>query len=557
MKRIYPFVALGPWAAVGILACASWAQQPPAGGAAPVEASQSEIHGTVISATTGEPLRGAPVILNGSRRGMGRGRGGGVNEVVLSGSEGQFAFAGLAPGEYAIYAQKTGYETQRGPRSAAQISLGSDEIRKDVTVRLQPSAVVSGRVLDAFGEPLPEAQVFAMARFYFAGTTRWRLLQSATTDDVGDYRLHGLGAGRYILAAVPSGGLSPRGVGYREFAAMFYPNAFSSSEATPLRLTWGMELTGMDFRLVQSAETTLQGVVTEGSTGEPCADCYIGLDGEDSLAGPSVTATKEGLFVLQGVAPGSYWLVAQRRGRDSGFAAEQVVIPQSGVVGVKLVLGEGQTVSGEVVLEDPPDPPPQEGRERGREQPFAINLEGERMHMRGQTRTTAPAGGGAFELEKTPPGDYLVRVRARGGYLRAVSLGGRPLAAPEIMVPGDAPLAGLKLHIAFDGATIDGTVKTSSGDEELQALGRFVAVIPEGESQERREQLRFPVQPDGRFHAEGIAPGRYTLYAEGQPGTLDVGDPETQRALERYAKKVTLAKGEKLTVELTCSPDLP
>jgi hypothetical protein len=539
--------------AVLVLACAAWAQQPSAGDGAPAEVSRGEVHGIVVSAKSGEPLRGAQVILAGGGRGMGRGRR--VNEGALTGIDGQFHFAGLPAGDFTLFASKTGYGTQNGFRSQVLVALGADEIRKGVTLRLRPSAVVSGRVLDAFGEPLPHAQVFAMARIFFGGTTRWRLVQSATTNDLGEYRIHGLGAGKYLLASVPSGGPSPRGVGYREFAAAYYPDAASSSQATPFRLSWGTELSGMDFRLAESADTMLQGIVTDGSTGEPCTDCYVGLEGEDSLSGPSVTPTKEGLFVLQGAAPGSYSVLARARGRGAGFAIEPVVIPESGVVGVRLVLGQGQTVSGEVVLEDPPDPPPQPELQQRREQPISIRLEGERMHMLGRPpQANVPAGGGPFEMEQTPPGTYVVRLHApHGGYLRAISLGGRPFPEPEITVPADGPLAGLRLHVAFDGATIVGTVKSRAEDHEIEGTGRYVLLIPDAGSHAPRELIG--VGSDGGFKREGIAPGRYTLYAVRRQEAFDFDDPEERRVLEPFAKRITLSKGEKATVELSFVPE--
>jgi hypothetical protein len=383
-------------------------------------------------------------------------------------------------------------------------------------------------------------------------------MDSARTNDLGEYRLFGLSAGRYVIGSAPPPAPSPRGVSYREFAPNFFPSADSPEQATVLKVSWGSELTGIDFRLRPAPKTRLQGVVIAGATGEPCA-CSVSLHNEDGLDSARVTATREGIFVMHGVGPGLRWLVGRQNGPSRDLGAERVMIPPADPVEVRLVIGAGQTVSGEVVLEGPPkeaNPVSQQG-DHGRPrrmQPFFLALEGDGPHGWGQsTRSAAPAQGGPFEFNGITAGTFKVRVQAPGGgYLRAISLGGQVLPTPEITVQRDTPLSGLKLHVAFDGATVSGTVKFASERAAAEAVGNgSVVVVPEPDSNPYAVRAFFGVGPDGVLRGQPLAPGRYTLYAVSRPDAFDLEDPELRRMLEPFAKRLTLSKGEKATVEMT------
>lgn len=549
---------------VAIVAGVAAAQQIPPGpassGDATVEA-KGEIAGVVVSAKTGEPLRSARVMLQGGdRRGS---RGGPANQHAFTGIDGRFFFAGLPPGDYGLSASKAGYGVRGNWELAAEVTLGQDGTRDDVVLRLQPAAVVTGRVWDASGEPLADASVSVIARSHYAGETRWRVMQSGETNDLGEYRLYGFGPGRYIIAVNPPRSPSPRGVAYQEFSGSFYPSADSPEQATVFPLSWGSEVTGIDFRLTPAPETTVQGIVIDGSSGEPCEECSIRI--QDYLGGPSafsVMPTREGIFLMRGVPAGPCWVIAFDRGPVGRRVAEPVVVPAAGAADVKLVVRDGQTVSGEVVLEDPPkqeeQTPQDEQARRRRQQGIFVGLQGRGPHMWGPPpRANAPAQGGPVEFRRLAPGSYRVQVRAaNGGYLRAISIDGRELDRPEITVPSDASLSGLRLHVAFGGATIAGTVKGAS--DTASPFRGWILLIPEPGSNayvDREYIATGQGTGPNEFRRPGIAPGRYTLYAVRRIDTFDVGDSEVRRALEPYAKRVTLRKGETATVELSPVPE--
>jgi hypothetical protein len=539
-----------------VFAVAAAAQQAPpelASGEEIVE-GKGEIAGVVVSAKTGEPLRSARVMLHAIPQGGSRGNAA-INPHTFSGIDGTFSFSDLPPGDYAVFATKAGYGIRYGIDSDSQVRLGQDETRDDVVLRLLPSAVVTGRVLDAHGEPLPGASVSALARGYMAGETRWMPTHSVETNDLGEYRLYGLNPGRYVVAVSSPRSSSLRGVATHEFAASFYPGADSPKQASALALSWGSEVTGIDFRLGPAPETAIRGVVIQSSTGEPCDECMIILQEESGLRGYGLTPTPEGIFLMRGVSPGLGWVMAGYRG-PAGRASERVLVPASGAVDVKLVVGNNPTLSAEVVLEDPPEQeeaaPQGEGGQR--RQGIFVGLQARGLNIWGPPpRANAPAKGGPVEFRNLATGDYRVRVEAANvGYLRAISLDGRELERPEITVGPDVSLSGLKLHIAFDGGTIVGTVKYPDGTIPQARI--FVQVMPEPGASPYAEREVLLMEA-GEFRRAGIVPGRYALYALPRSDAFDLDDAEVRRALEPYAKRVTVAKGETATVELTYIPE--
>jgi hypothetical protein len=530
-------------------------QAPPdaASGDAIVE-GKGRIEGVVVSTKTGEPLRSARVMLTARPRSGFRGR---LPDdlYAFSGIDGAFAFSGLPPGDYTVFAVKAGYGFRYGIDIDSRVQLGQDETRDDVVLRLPPSAVVTGRVLDAYGEPLVGASVTTLTRGYYAGETRWRPMHSGETNDLGEYRLFGLAAGRYVIAASSPRSHGPPGVAFHEFAASFYPGADSPDQASALALSWGSEVAGIDFRLAPAPETAIQGFVVNGSTGEPCGECTVLLQHDSGLRDFGFTPTREGVFLMQGVAPGPGWVMASYRG-PAGRASQSVFVPTSGATDVKLVVGNNPSLSAEVVLEDPPkeeEPALQDELARQMRQGISVGLQVRGLNFWGPPpRATAPPKGGPVEFRNVPAGDYRVHVRtANGGYLRAISLDGRVLERPEITVAHDVRLS-LKLHVAFDGGTIVGTV--TYPPESIPQTRPWIHVMPEPGASPYAERDALFMEA-GEFRHAGLVPGRYALYAVPSRETFNLDDPEVRRALEPYAKRITVTKGETTTVELTYIPE--
>jgi hypothetical protein len=279
-------------------------------------------------------------------------------------------------------------------------------------------------------------------------------------------------------------------------------------------------------------------------------------------------ATKEGVFVVHGLLPGTHSIMANlARGGAPRFHSEQIQVPESGDLEVRIEIGGSYAVSGEFILEDPPEhKPPAQAQSEGAQQqnatpdpqrPIMFALESLGPFPFPGGRVTVPAQGGSFEIGEVPSGEYRIRIYGMpaGGYLRMVTLDGRELSAPRITVPRDGPLTGLKLYAAFDGASMQGTVKPAAGEQaEAVSGGQFVMAVPDGESNAYAEQSMTRLEPGGGFTFQALAPGSYIVFVANTP-TIDISDPDIRRALKPYSKQISLAKKEQARVELTAAPE--
>jgi hypothetical protein len=557
-----------------LAAVVSFAQQPATTNPSVEEPQgKGQISGSVVSAKTGELLKGAAVSLQGVWNRQG-GDGTPLQREAWAGLDGRFVFSEIPSGEYALLAHKAGYGSEFFYRPHLRLRLGAAESRNDVVIRLQPSAVVTGRVIDAYGEPLAGAQVYALTRRVFPNREpRWMAQQRAATNDLGEYRLHALDAGKYVLAVQAPQTTTPRGVGYTEFSPGYYPGANSLDQATALKLGPGAELNGIDFRLELAPDTLVRGVVIDAAKGEPCGECGLQV-GDDNVMGFDFPArtTKEGLFVIRGLKAGAHAFLVRPYGGGGGgrprMLAEQVQVPASGEVEIKLIVGGSQAVSGECILEDPPEQ--QEAPAAQNQQPgapgsnaveqrrrIAISLEPLGILPFPGGRGSVPPEGGPFELADVSPGDYRIRVygAAGDGYLRSVSLGERELNGPEISIPRDAPLSGLKLRIAFDGAAIRGVVKPAANERPAEQTGELlVSAVPDAGASPYATRGMARAEFDGSFVIRGLVPGSYTLFAVATP-MLNIDDPDVRRALKPYSKQISVGKKEEGRVELTAVPE--
>ena len=180
MKRLVPFA---------LAACVMWAAQ------GPNEQPRGRIAGTVRSVTTGEPLKSAVIALHLSSRPQG------FSRTTTTGSEGDFVFLHLPPGQYNLSIQKTGYRTLRG--SASGLTLRENQQVNYPVFKLWPQGAISGRVLDSEGEAVPEARVRAYALRYRETGVKLSFAGRAQSDDLGEYRIYGLQAGKYLLRVWP------------------------------------------------------------------------------------------------------------------------------------------------------------------------------------------------------------------------------------------------------------------------------------------------------------------------------------------------------------------
>ena len=120
-----------------------------------------------------------------------------------------------------------------------------------------PEGLISGRVVDQFGEPVANARVKAVLQANVPVGEPGNLLRGATvvSDDTGRFLIGGLEAGLYLLMVEGSSGRTPR-----SHDQVFFPASLTADTATAIEVTAGAEHAGADMMV-----TVKPGSVDAGS----------------------------------------------------------------------------------------------------------------------------------------------------------------------------------------------------------------------------------------------------------------------------------------------------
>lgn len=355
------------WAQVGSLQAAPPRDRTPA----PVRTGTASIQGRVVDSQTGVPIARAHVRVIPAPDPS--------NALVTTDDSGTFAFRSLAAGSYMLDAEKAPYLAARYPEAGKtvrgmtkRLTLGDGESLPSITIPMSRGSVIAGRVLDANGEALEFANVQLLA-LPPSGHGRPMQRGGAGTNDLGEFRMAHLDAGKYLVLVVPrNNGVPDLGVPGDVVAAQplptFFPGVASVDQAQPITIRRGESVTGLEITIVESFAAVVSGTIVDAS-GQPVACCggisVRPIVNDMPLFGGSGAAIRpDGTFRVR-LAPGEYELSVNLVPRGVGGppppGSERLGRTQISVgadlSNVTIVVGGGAKVSGRVVLDGAGTPP--------------------------------------------------------------------------------------------------------------------------------------------------------------------------------------------------------
>jgi len=154
-----------------------------------LQSPPASMEGVAIKAGTTEPVAHARVMLTSVEGRLADTR------VVDTDERGRFAFRGVAAGGYRLLAQHDAFVRDTG----RSVTIASGQSIRDLVIAMTPTGVITGRVVDEYGDPVPDVYVRAAP----VGADVKVGPYETTTNDLGDYRLFGLPPGAYMLSAAP------------------------------------------------------------------------------------------------------------------------------------------------------------------------------------------------------------------------------------------------------------------------------------------------------------------------------------------------------------------
>ena len=547
---------------VVLIGLAAWAQgsaQPGAVATRPEDLCA--VAGQVVNASTGEPLRKASVTLRRADAGP---AGGPRAYAATTDASGGFAITGVEPGQYRLSARRTGfvdvaYGTRDHLKAGSPLKLSAGQKLDNLRLSMPPNAVIAGKLVDEDGDPMAGVDVEALRLRYTQGRKQLSSYGSGVTNDIGEYRIAGLPAGRYFIAATARrGGFGPARSGRPaaaaesdEYVRTFYPGSADAASAAPLDATPGAVLRGVDLAMAKGRTVTLRGRVTDasgvsaqGGRSRVMVSLYPRQLGAAEGNRPS-GVDAAGNFEIRGVAAGAYDLVAAIPQRGSAVSARlPLQVGHSSLDNLRIVINPPLNLTGVVRIDS-----------QTVTLPAGVQVSLRAREAGGQfsgstDRTAKAAADGSFTLAGVNPERYSLSLAGipDGCYVKSVRLGGQEAA------PGDLDLARagggtLEIVVSPTAGLVAGVVQN---DQQQPAAGASVVLVPqEPERRELPQYYRTATADDtGHFTVNSVEPGQYRVYAWPEVEAGAYLDPDFLRPVESHGEPVTVRESGQETVQV-------
>jgi Carboxypeptidase regulatory-like domain len=546
------------------------------------------IQGVVLNSYTNQPVPGASVELMGIQRGRV------LTRTVRTGEKGEFKFPNVPPGSgyqlvvtgERLQATAYGQKTRNEPWAALNLEPGAE--LNDLKIFVQPLAAIRGRVVDNQGRGIFGARVVALTPVY---SDLRRTLQGNSTTEMtnskGDYQFTGLPAGLYYLRVAaqntdltantllsapsrfdraPQNGSTPL-TGYPDgYPITYFPSTVEVESAKPINLAAGGEVENADITVTRVRTGRVRGSVKYD--GIAVQTGQVVLQREATALQSSwtrVVEIREGQFDIRGVLPGTY-IAWTQTGEGTGTLWGRTPVEVRG----------GETITKEVKVSPPPDIVGKVSVEGSTDTteldltPLAVGLDPDALSPIDTTlqrnelvmgsRSEILSRDGRFEFHRVAPWDYRVVVQSavstlgnasplRRVYVKSIRNGNSDIADKGLQL-SNVFEGSLEIILGQDSGGLDGRVV-----DEGQDSGGTARVVLVPEARHRRD-LYFPflATTTGRFQLQGVAPGKYKIFAWKDAPRGSWYDPDFLRMYEDRALTVDVAPGSAEYVELKRLP---
>lgn len=590
-------------AAVFLLTAGSHAQQP-RDSRRPTGTGAARISGVVVADDAERrPLRRVRVAIRGAEQ-LESAR------TTITDDDGNFAFEALPAGRYSLSASKDGYVTMshganRPDRPGRALLLGANETRR-ITLPLPKGSVITGRLLTPEGEAAAGVNVMALESRYSPDTGLRRLVQepafTVRTDDRGVYRIFGLPAGAYVVAAVP---LNPPGgtgdiqvMSEREIRAalaevrqqrtqarpgtpspvppapvipgerrnvglvpVFYPGTTLQDRALSIAVRAAEVRQEVDFDLEYVTPASVEGIV-----GMP-ADMRVVVTIADADRTAATRTTRistspgdEGRFVFGRIPPGVFTITARgfpntaRTGavpaQTQLWAETTVVVSGDDVSGIALDLKPALSVSGRLVFE---------GSQVPSLASIPLRLPLNAISATGNNLPALPSvilDGSTFSITGVVPGTYTFPSPPRGirtpigrWWLKSIVVNGRELLddALDLRQSADDGV----ITFSDRASELSGAVRAADGTPAADGHVVVFAVEKSAWFHGSRRVAGIRPSADGHYAVRNLPPGEYLVAVADDLETNEWFDPEVLRALVAGASRIRLAENETRVLDLS------
>jgi protocatechuate 3,4-dioxygenase beta subunit len=549
-------------AAIVLVLAADAAAQAPARDTPPTRTGTARILGRVLDAENGQALPRALVRLtSGALRDA---------RTVTTDRDGRYEFAGLPAGRYSVSAQKPpfvqmfyGQKRFESLGPGKPIELGERASLAGIDMHLPRGGVITGTVVDEYGEPFAGAFVQPMQLRYMNGQKRLSPSgSSASTADNGEFRLWGLRPGEYAVAAnARTIVMSPSDISDDRsgFARTYYPGTADAERAQSVRIEAGKVVASLVITLVPVRTARVSGIAI-GADGMALRSGFInamprlGNGVLSSGGGAGAVIRPDGTFTIGALAPGEWLLQTSGAPTSSGEPASSgamITVSESDIDGIVLSPVRPATVSGRVIFAD--------ATKAGAVPPSAVRLTvvGTDSVPMSAGRLPQPTVKEDFSfVAEVQPGANLIRASVAGPpgrawSLKAVRYHGTDITDRPITLESGQRLDDVEIELTSLTQVVGGVVADSKGAPAADA-----AVFVFSQDRDRwfpptRFVMIVTADRDGRYVVRTLPPGEYHAIAlDYLDNNRRVGDTEYLEELTRQARQFRLNEGENKTLDL-------
>jgi hypothetical protein len=474
--------------------------------------------------------------------------------------DGLYELKDLPAGRYTLTAMKGSFvQLQYGqlrpfePGKPLEI-LDAQTVEK-VDFTLPRGSVITGRIVDEFGEPTADVQVMAMRFQYVQGRRRLTPAgRPSMTNDIGDYRIFGLPPGQYYLSATLRGmamGMDLTSDDRSGYAPTYYPGTPSVAEAQRVTVNLGQALSDLNMALTPTRTARISGTVVD-SDGKPLAGGFITVlqrTGVMMFGGGGGQVRPDGSFTVSNISPGEYTLAVNVSGGFGAIgetATETVTVSGDDISGLRLTGVKPSALTGRIIV----DPA----------QAASLSPSMLRLLAAPARPDDVPFMGNApgkvnddftFEL-KARPGQQLIRLApiVPGWSLKTVRYGGVDVSDTGIEIRANEDLSGIEVELTNHPSEVSGVVTNARGES-----ARDYTVVVFAQDQQRwsfgsRYISQDRPDQDGRFKVRNLPAGQYRAIALDYVEPGEGSDPEFLERVRDRAITFSLNEGETKTLDL-------
>lgn len=475
------------------------------------------IAGTVVDAKSGSALARSRVTIASAKNRQS------VQSVITS-DDGRFEFH-VPEGKYSLGGAKRGFiaaSYNQHDQFSSAIVTGADPDTENLLLRLAANAVLTGQVLDEFGDPVRHAQIAVYREEHSEGVSRILHFRDASTDNQGRYEVTPLDEGTYFVSAKASpwyavhptsiwaGAAEPSQVDPSldvAYPITYYGDATEAEDAVPIPVRGGDRLEA-DIHLNPVPSLHLIVHVPEGGAHGITFPTLKkpAFDGLDQVQSSNIQNVGPGVYELTGVAAGRYTV---RMPDSSGQMRESPEVNLNS--GGELDVSSG-SLTGKIKATARI-----EGASNRPSQP-QIEL----RNSKGRVNAAVVDAKGEANFSDVIPGKYEVATRSPTQSYSVVGITSDAGTIPghSLNVPPGASLT-IALSLVGGSVTVEGVAKRAGKG----VSGAMIVLVPKNPEVNRDRLRRDESDFDGSFSLPNVIPGSYTIIAIENGWDLDWAAP--------------------------------